>query len=259
MRIGFFDSGIGGLTVLNEALKVLPNEDYIYYADILHVPYGTKPKEKVRKYIFEAVDFLSKQNIKALVIACNTATSIAIDDLRYKFDFPIIGMEPAVKPAIERNSNMNKRVLVFATDLTLKEEKFKNLVNKVDNDNIVDFLPLGGLVKFAESNIFDEEVITKYLIEELSSFDLNLYSTIVLGCTHFPIYKNIFKKILPSQICIIDGNLGTIKNLKITLENKNLLNSGNGQIDFYNSGQLVIDNKIIYKYNSILDLLNKNS
>lgn len=259
MRIGFFDSGIGGLTVLNEALKILPSEDYIYYADVFHVPYGTKPKEEVRKYIFEAVDFLSRQNIKALVIACNTATSIAVDDLRCEFDFPIIGMEPAVKPAIEKNSNINKRVLVFATDLTLKEEKFKKLVSKVDNDNIVDFLPLGGLVKFAESDIFDEEVITKYLIKELSSLDLNLYSTIVLGCTHFPIYKNIFRKVLPSQVAIIDGNLGTVRNLRTTLENRNLLNGGHGHIDFYNSGELVEDNKIIYRYNSILNLLNSDN
>ncbi len=259
MNIGFFDSGIGGLTVLNEALKILPYEDYIYYADVLHVPYGTKPKEDVRKYIFEAVNFLSKQNIKALVIACNTATSIAVDDLRCEFDFPIIGMEPAVKPAIEKNSNINKRVLVFATDLTLKEEKFKKLINKVDNDNVVDFLPLGGLVEFAESFVFDEEVITKYLIKELSQLDLNLYSTIVLGCTHFPIYKKVFKKVLPPQISIIDGNLGTVKNLKTTLENKNLLRGGNGHIAFYNSGQLIEDNKTIHIYNNILNLLNSTS
>lgn len=259
MKIGFFDSGIGGLTVLNESLKMLPNEDYIYYADVLHVPYGTKPKEEVRKYVFEAVTFLSKQNIKALVIACNTATSIAVDNLRCEFDFPIIGMEPAVKPAIENNSNINKRVLVFATELTLKEDKFKKLVSKVDNDNIVDFLPLGGLVKFAENFIFDEEVITTYLKEELSTFDLNLYSTVVLGCTHFPIYKNMFKKVLPPHIAIIDGNLGTVKNLKTTLENKNLLNGGNGNIIFYRSGKMVEDNKTISKYKSILNLLNSDS
>ncbi len=256
MKIGFFDSGIGGLTVLNEALEIIPNEDYIYYADVLHVPYGTKPKEEVRDYVFEAVEFLSKKDMKALVIACNTATSIAVDDLRHKFDFPIIGMEPAVKPAVEKNSNINKRVLVFATDLTLKEEKFKKLISKVDNDNIVDFLPLGGLVQFAESYVFDEEVITKYLIKELSSLDLNLYSTVVLGCTHFPIYKNIFRKVLPSQIAIIDGNLGTIKNLKATLEKNNLLNGGDSHITFYHSGKLVRDDKIIHKYNDILALLN---
>ena len=259
MKIGFFDSGIGGLTVLNESLKMLPNEDYIYYADVLHVPYGTKPKEEVRKYVFEAVTFLSNQNIKALVIACNTATSIAVDNLRCEFDFPIIGMEPAVKPAIEKNSNINKRVLVFATELTLKEDKFKKLVSKVDNDNIVDFLPLGGLVKFAENFIFDEEVITTYLKEELSTFDLNLYSTVVLGCTHFPIYKNMFKKVLPPQIAIIDGNLGTVKNLKTTLENKNLLNGGNSNIIFYRSGKMVEDNKTISKYKNILNLLNSDS
>ena len=123
MKIGFFDSGIGGLTVLSEALKRLPHHEYLYYADTEHAPYGKRPKEEVLMYVLEAVDFLVQQGAQMIVIACNTATSIAITTLREKYDIPIIGMEPAVKPAIECVSDGSKRVLVTATPLTLKEEK----------------------------------------------------------------------------------------------------------------------------------------
>ena len=102
MKIGFFDSGIGGLTVLKEAIKILPNEDYIYYADTVNAPYGTKLRETVRKHIFTAVEFLSTLGVDILVIACNTATSVAANELRSNYFFPIVGMEPAVKPAIEK-------------------------------------------------------------------------------------------------------------------------------------------------------------
>ena len=128
MKIGFFDSGIGGITVLNEAIKQLPNEDYIYFADTDNTPYGVKPKDEVKKYILAAIDFIYAKGVDAIVIACNTATSIAIEDLREKYNIPILGMEPAVKPAIEKNHSTNKRVLVTATPLTLKEEKLKNLM-----------------------------------------------------------------------------------------------------------------------------------
>ena len=125
MKIGFFDSGIGGLTVLSEALKRLPNHEYLYYADTVHAPYGPKPKEEVREYVFKAIEFLVNEGAQIIVIACNTATSIAVSELRQKYSIPIIGMEPAVKPAIESVENSTKRVLVTATPLTLKEEKLK--------------------------------------------------------------------------------------------------------------------------------------
>ena len=114
MKIGFFDSGIGGLTVLSEALKRLPNHEYLYYADTDHAPYGPKPKEEVREYVFKAIEFLVNEGAQIIVIACNTATSIAVSELRQKYSIPIIGMEPAVKPAIESVENSTKRVLVLS-------------------------------------------------------------------------------------------------------------------------------------------------
>lgn len=256
MKIGFFDSGIGGITVLHEALRLLPNEDYIYYADSLNAPYGIKPKDEIKKYIFDAVDFLISQEVKAIVIACNTATSVAIEDLRATYDIPILGMEPAVKPAVEKNANLEKRVLVTATPLTIKEEKLKNLIDKVDNDGIVDLLPLPMLVEFAEHFEFNEDIVLPYLRDQLSSFNLENYGTLVLGCTHFPLYKDMFRKILPKNIDIIDGAIGTVRNLKRILENSNILGDGSGEITFFNSGELVKDSLQLSKYKELLNRLN---
>lgn len=252
VRIGFFDSGIGGMTVLHQALRFLPNEDYIFYADTLHVPYGEKPKEEVREYIFNAVDFMAKQGIKALVIACNTATSIAVDDLRKKYDFPILGIEPAVKPAVQSCEGNRKKVLVLATNLTLREEKFHNLVKSIDQHDIVECLPLPGLVQFAENFEFREEKVVKYLKEKLSSFDLKQYGTIVLGCTHFPYFEDSIKKIFYNEVDIISGSIGTAKNLKRILEAKNQINDGTGDILFFKSGYKVEDKDALSNYKKLL-------
>ena len=168
--IGFFDSGIGGLSVLYESLKILPNENYIYYSDGDNAPYGVRPKEEVRDLVLNAMRFIASKGVKAIVVACNTATSVAIEDIRRLYDFPVIGMEPAVKPAVMSGSR--KRVLVFATELTLKEEKFKNLVARVDTQQMVDYLPLQELVMYAERFDFDERKIISYLQEKLSAFRL---------------------------------------------------------------------------------------
>ncbi|GAB4493048.1 MAG: glutamate racemase [Saprospiraceae bacterium] len=227
--IGFFDSGIGGLTVLHEALKLLPNERYIYFSDGDHAPYGLRPKEEVRDLTLDAVAFLAKQGIKALVVACNTATSVAIEDVRRLYEFPVIGMEPAVKPAVM--SGNRKRVLVFATELTLKEEKFKNLVARVDTEQVVDYLPLQELVMFAERFDFDEDKIIPYLNAKLNGLDLSRYGAVVLGCTHFLFFKKYMEQVLPPEIQIIDGNLGTVRNLKNKLAE--YLNDGPGGVTYF--------------------------
>lgn len=236
MRIGFFDSGVGGITVLHEALRQLPKENFIYYADTDHVPYGTKTKKEVKRLILEAVDFLSREGIKALVVACNTATSIAITDLRRQYSFPILGMEPAVKPAVEKNGS--KRVLVTATRLTLQEEKYQNLVSRLDQAHIVDGVALPGLVEYAEKFIFDKHVVVPYLRQKLSGLDLNQYGTVVLGCTHFPYFQDSFRELFPSSTVLIDGSIGTVNHLRKILVERNLV-SEDGQRDviFYSSGK----------------------
>ena len=250
--IGFLDSGFGGITVLSEALRQLPNENYIYYADIEHVPYGTKTKDEVRNYIFEAVEFLVKQGIKALVVACNTATSIAVRDLRGMYSFPIVGMEPAVKPAVQNGNG--KRVLVLATPLTLREEKFHNLIQRVDHEHVVDYLAFPELVELAERMIFEHEKVIPVIKEKLASYDMDSYKTFVLGCTHFPIYRNVFKEVLPAHIDIIDGSVGTIKYLSHLLEEQNIFNTqkAGGRIKYFDSGKHVDNEERLNTFNWIL-------
>lgn len=257
MKIGFFDSGIGGITVLHQALRYLPNEDYIFYADTLHVPYGEKPKEEVREYIFNAVDFLANQGVKALVIACNTATSIAVEELRQKYDFPILGIEPAVKPAVQNCEGKQKKVLVLATNLTLKEEKFHNLVKSIDHHEIVESLPLPGLVQFAENFQFDEVTVVPYLKDKLSSFDLKQYGTVVLGCTHFPYFVDSLRKLFPKEVIFISGSIGTAKNLRRILGARNQINDGSGDILFFKSGYKVEDKETLSDYNKLLVMLDR--
>lgn len=246
MRIGIFDSGIGGLTVLKDALRMLPREDYLYFADTKHVPYGVKPKEEVRKYIFEAVDFIAEQGVKALVVACNTATSIAINDLRERYSFPIVGMEPAVKPAVEKVKG--RRVLVTATNTTVREEKLHNLVARLESEDIVDLHPLPGLVEFAEKFIFDDTVIS-YLKEEFSKYDLKDFGAVVLGCTHFIFFRKHFEKMLPPGVAVVDGNIGTVNRLVSILKQKGTLSTeGKGDSVFYSSGEKVTEEERYRRY-----------
>lgn len=233
MKIAFFDSGIGGLTVLKNAIELLPNEDYIYFADTDNVPYGIKPKEDVKGFVINAVEFLSSKGIKALVVACNTATSVVINDLRERFDFPIIGMEPAIKPAIVNNSG--KKILVTATSLTLRESKLESLIKTLDENERIERLPLDKLVQFAERSDFRSSEVIDFIKESFSGLDLSEYESLVLGCTHFIFYKSLLSEILPPSIKIIDGNEGTVKHLSSILHSRGLIEKNKGTLEFYSS------------------------
>ncbi|MDD4343847.1 MAG: glutamate racemase [Eubacteriales bacterium] len=235
MRIGIFDSGIGGLTVLAEAIKKYPQGEFIYFADTGNVPYGTKSKEEVKELVLKAADFLDKKHINALLVACNTATSIGIEELRRKYDYPVIGMEPAVKTALKKDDN--KKVLVMATALTLKEDKFRKLVHITGGDSRVEGLPMPGLVLFAEKKNFQGQEVEEYIRNSLSVFDLKEFSTLVLGCTHFIYFKDLIKRVLPDNIDIIDGNEGTVKNLISKLGEDEKEKSDKDKIEYYSSSK----------------------
>ena len=235
MKIGLFDSGIGGLSVLREALKHLPNEHFLYYADTAHVPYGNKPKLLVRAYAFAAVRFLESQGCQALVVACNTATSVALDDLRAHFQLPVIGMEPAVKPAVL--ATRAKRVLVLATERTLKEPKFHDLLARVDGDGIVDYLSMQGLVTFAERRAFEPEPILTYLRARLTGLEPASYGSIVLGCTHFLYFRPLIRQVFAAGTDLIDGNAGTIRQLLTQIKALPSEPPRSGRIEFFHSGR----------------------
>ncbi len=236
MRIGFFDSGIGGLTVLHEAIKVYPHAHYIYYADTKNVPYGTKKKKEISELVLSAAEFLSEKNIDLLVVACNTATSVAIKSLRKKYEFPIIGMEPAVKPAAERSKGKTKqnRILVCATKLTLKEQKLIDLIADLKASDKVDLLSLQKLVRYAEDMKMDSKSVRKYLKRKMETVAWEHYSSVVLGCTHFLYYRSVIQELIPSHIAIIDGNKGTISRMLALLPKKEKLKL---KLSFYKSGK----------------------
>ena len=243
MNIGIFDSGIGGMSILHQAIVTLPNEKYIFYADTDHVPYGTKSKQEVIGFVDGVMQFMLAHECKAVVIACNTATAVAAAIMREKYDIPIIGIEPAVKLAVKESDG--KRILVVATPLTVKENKLKELVERVDDDHLVDLHPLPQLVSFAERGEFVSDAVSEYLTKELSKFNLDEYSELVLGCTHFNYFKDTFKRLLPKDVNIVDGNTGTVNQLKRVLEGRGELaihkESVVPQVRYFESGREILE------------------
>lgn len=211
MKIGIFDSGIGGLSVLHEAYHRLPGQEYIFYADTEHVPYGTKTPEVIVGFAIDNAQFLIDKGADALVVACNTATSVAIKELRRRFDIPILGMEPAVKPAVEGTEE--KRIMVIATPVTIREDKLRDLLHRVDEEHRVDLKPMPKLVEFAEKEVFDTPEVIEYIKSSFSDCDASKYSALVLGCTHFNYFKPAFRDFFGNDTLLVDGNFGTVHHL----------------------------------------------
>lgn len=206
--IGIFDSGIGGLSVLAHARQTMPDVDFLYYADTDHVPYGTKSRDEIVDYSVTATDFLAKNGAQAVLVACNTATSMAVDVLRSSFSCPIVGMEPAVKPAVTLHPH--ERILVCATPVTIKGQKLHDLLQKnTAQDTVVDLVPLPELVLFAEKGCFDPETVSEYIKSNITRSD---YTACVLGCTHFSYFRDSMHIALP-QAELIDGTAGTVSRL----------------------------------------------
>src|SRR3990167_2884475 len=223
LPIGVFDSGIGGISVLAEIIKILPNEEFIYFADTLHAPYGNKPENVVQSLSIKTTEFLSSVGVKCLVVACNTATGAAINEIRKMCAFPVVGMEPAVKPAAELG--IKGKILVMATPLTLKSKKFNELIRHYKHRSEIVPLPCPGLVEIIEQGNTHGREIEDYLSYLFSSINKEDISAIVLGCTHFVLIKEEIVKIGGREINVIDGNYGTARHLRRTLQNERLLNN----------------------------------
>lgn len=239
MKVGIFDSGIGGLSVLHRAMKLMPDTHFLYYADEEHVPYGEKTSDEIRGYVERSLEFLVEQGVDAVVIACNTATSVATKEFREQFPVPIVGMEPAVKTAVELCRSSNQRILVAATPVTIAGDKLHSLLERVDTEHEADLIPLPKLVRFAEKGDFKNPAIEEYLREKLESFDLERYGALVLGCTHFNYFKEHFRRVFPKDICFVDGNEGTVKQLMRILPKKN--REDKMGVTYFFSGKLVGD------------------
>lgn len=218
--IGVFDSGLGGLSVVETLQRLMPEETIVFFGDSARNPYGTKSRQTVRDYSFEIVEHFRRQNVKAVVIACNTATSAAAKELRKAFDFDIVGMEPALKPAAQKKTPST--IAVWATALTLREEKFVRLMERFENEHEILRIPCPKLVELVEQDRLQEQetvdAVLKAYLKQSEGADF-----IVLGCTHFLFYKKRLQQLAP-DLCILDGNEGTVRHLHELLEAKGLLN-----------------------------------
>lgn len=217
--IGFFDSGLGGLSTLKEARKILPRECFIYYADNLNSPYGNMEDERIIALSKERISYLLKKGIKALVIACNTVTAAAIKDIREMADVPVIGMEPAIAPALKLTKT--RKVLLLATKATVRN---KGYCSKYGDVEVACCVCL-GLAPFIERYYDEDDRIAQYirrLVESYSGFN---FDCIVLGCTHYVLKKKLFEECFPG-VAVIDGNEGTARHLYSVLQGGQLLSDG---------------------------------
>lgn len=234
LPIGVFDSGVGGISILRELIKLMPNENYIYLGDSANAPYGTKSLEQVVDLVCKDAAYLYEKGIKALVVACNTATSAGIQILREQYtQIPVIGIEPALKPAVF--SAEHPTVLVMATPMTLRENKFCRLMQRFETEAEIVPLPCPGLMEFVERGELEGEALEQYLQKLFAPYSKP--DAVVLGCTHYPFVRGTIEKILGDQVLLFDGGAGTARETKHQLEVRKLLNSSEkkGKVIFENS------------------------
>ena len=232
--VGIFDSGVGGISVLRELRAQLPQENVIYYGDTAYAPYGTKPPEVVMARVRQVMAELLNRDVKAVVIACNTATSVAAATLRAEMTLPIIGMEPALKPAHQLRHG--GRILVMATPLTLRLPKFEALMARYGEGAFP--LPCPGLMELVEEGKLDGTEIEDYLHRLFAPYRDTPVDAVVLGCTHYVFLHPILRRLLPAETVILDGNAGAIRQLRRVLEERNALRpeGASGRVELHTSG-----------------------
>ena len=234
--VAVFDSGLGGISVLRELVRTLPRENYLYFGDSLHAPYGTKTPQEVVDLSLQAADRLLSQGAKALVVACNTATSAAIRTLRKTYpELAIVGTEPAIKPAVERHPG--GRILMLATAMTVQEEKFQHLKAQYDDQAPIIPIACSGLMEYVEQGILRGAEVEGYLLDKLEPYLKVPIDAVVLGCTHYPFLRGAIRRIVGRRPEIIDGSIGIARQLERRLEEQGLLNPGDvsGKVEFQNS------------------------
>ena len=230
--IAVFDSGVGGISVLRELVKLMPGENYLYFGDSANAPYGKKTTEQVRELTLKNAQMLLGRNAKALVVACNTATSAAIDLLRETFPEKIIlGIEPALKPAIQQFPT--GCIGIMATEVTLREEKLQRLMAQFETAT-VERISAPGLVELIEQGKADAQE-TEQLLRQILAPYVGKLDALVLGCTHYPFVKDVISRILGEKTLLLDGGAGTARQTRRLLEQADLLNEGEGSVTMENS------------------------
>jgi len=234
LPIGVFDSGVGGLSILEKIHQLLPDEPLIYVADSANAPYGPKGDDYIISRSCEIVDFFIDQPVKAVVVACNTATASAVSTLRENYSVPIIGMEPAIKPAAELSRA--GIIGVLATEGTLASDKFVDLKSQFDGQVEIINIPCPGLVEHIEQVNLDEAAITALLQEYILPLKAKGVDTLVLGCTHYTLIIEQIREVAGEAIAIVDTDDAVARRLASVLVENALLSDTKGGIRFYSSG-----------------------
>lgn len=242
-RIGVFDSGVGGVTVLKECIRENPNFEYLYYSDSIHNPYGDKTKEEVLDITSEIVSYLIKEGCSIIVIACNTASAIAVDYLRQSYPSIIfVAIEPAIKCAYD---SLEDNVLIMATKGTMDSDKFNTLYAKYHRDNFY-LKSCVGLANLIENG--DKDKIRSYLKDNISEYKEKVNS-VVLGCTHYPLIKNEIREVL-GNVTFYDGSIGVSKQLSNIINDNCYIGDNYKKVTFFDSSCDIMKEK---KFFSVLE------
>lgn len=238
--IGVFDSGLGGVSVLHEIRRLLPSESLIYIADSAHVPYGEKTSEFIVQRSMAITEFLLAQPVKAIVVACNTATAAAVTELRQRWpDVLIVGMEPAVKPAVQ--ASLSGKIGVLATTGTLRSARFAALLERFASDVQVLVQPCPGLVELIEAGQLDSPATRTLLSGYVEPLLQAGCDTLILGCTHYPLVKPLLQSLVPKHVQLIDTGAAVARRLQSELTKQHLLADSQQPVDrFYGSGDVHI-------------------
>lgn len=216
--IGVFDSGVGGLTAVKELIKKLPNENIVYFGDTGRVPYGTRSDETIIKYAIGDMNFLKTHDIKLVVIACGTVSSVALEKLKGMFDIPIIGVVyPAAAAAA--SATKNKKIGIIGTSSTVASGKYEKALKETDSEIFVHSIACPMFVPLAENNMADTEAAYLIAKEYLSGFDGTGIDTLILGCTHYPLLANTVRKVMGDGVTLIDSGKATADFVAHTIEN----------------------------------------
>ncbi|MBQ2854511.1 MAG: glutamate racemase [Oscillospiraceae bacterium] len=232
--IAVFDSGLGGISVLRHLLRLMPGERYLYFGDSANAPYGSRSTEEVRDLTLAAAErLLGEKPLKALVLACNTATAAAVRELREKYpELIVIGIEPALKVAADHYPG--GRIGVMATEVTLREEKFDTLLHRFDENCTICKIPMPGLVQLVEAGKLDSPEMD-VLLRQLLAPHIGKLDAVVLGCTHYPLAAKAISRVLGDGVVLLDGGDGTARETRRRLRNADLLEEGRGELILENS------------------------
>ena len=243
--IGVFDSGVGGISVLQHIHALLPHEQLLYVADSRYAPYGNKTPQEIQSRCFEIADFLIAKGVKAIVVACNTATAAAIDKMREKYNLPIIGMEPAVKPAAE--ASKNGVIGVLATVGTLKSAQFAGLLESYGRNVKVVTQGCVGLVECIERGELRSDNTLNLLEQYCQPLLEEGADTIVLGCTHYPFVKPLIRQVVGGDVILIDTGAAVAKQLQKRLAMLDLLTKQHqaGSVMFWSNSQATDAKQVI--------------